>query len=171
MTEPSLPSPLKRIIRRLHQLEDGLLVAILLTMIGMAATQILMRNLVGGAVIWGDVLVRVLVLWIGMAGAMIASRRGEHIRIDLASRYLPENAKRWVDASVCLFTALTCTLVAYHAVRFVQMEYEFGGNAFARVPSWVCESIIPFGFLIIALRYYLLSVLHLRGETIGGRSR
>jgi len=34
--------------------------------------------------------------------------------------------------------------------------------AFARVPTWLCEAIIPFAFTVIALRYFLLSFVNLK---------
>jgi hypothetical protein len=38
------------------------------------------------------------------------------------------------------------------------MEFSVGGRAFAKVPSWLCESIIPIGFMVMAVRYSLLFV-------------
>jgi hypothetical protein len=37
------------------------------------------------------------------------------------------------------------------------MEHAYGDMAFAQVPVWLCESIIPCAFAVIALRYFLLS--------------
>jgi len=56
---------LERVRVFLYRLEDGILFALVLLMIGMAVTQILLRNLFHSAIIWGDMLVRILVLWIG----------------------------------------------------------------------------------------------------------
>jgi hypothetical protein len=42
------------------------------------------------------------------------------------------------------------------------MEFADGGIAFAQVPIWFCEAIIPFAFTVISLRYFLLSFLNLK---------
>ncbi len=160
-TEKSCPRP-GRFLRLLHRLEDGLLVGLLLAMITMAFFQIVMRNLFGISIVWGEVMVRVMVLWIGLLGAMIASRKGEHIRIDLMARLMPGRFQTLVDAGLQLITAAVCALMAVHAFRFVRSEFEYGGTAFARVPAWVCESIIPAAFLVISLRYLALFVQNLR---------
>jgi len=152
----------KRLQIALYRLEDGILVGLLLLMIGMAVTQIFLRNLFETAIVWGDVLVRILVLWVGLVGAMVASRQGNHINIDLLDRYLPGRAKTVVNFGVELFTALICSGVAYFSLRFVQMEYIDGGMAFAKVPAWVCEAIIPFAFVVIALRYFILSFINFK---------
>jgi TRAP-type C4-dicarboxylate transport system permease small subunit len=146
------------LVRWTRRLEDALLILALLAMIGMAVLQIVLRVFFHTGIVWGDELVRVLVLWLGMLGAISASRSDNHIRIDLASRYLPDRFKAWAGGIMQLATALVCGLAAWYAVRFVVIEFEFQGRAFAAVPSWVCEAIIPVGFAAIALRYLILSI-------------
>ena len=46
-------------------------------------------------------------------------------------------------------------MVADYGGRFVADEMEFGSTAFAGVPSWLCEAVIPFAFGMIALRHAL----------------
>jgi len=152
----------ERLQTALYRVEDGILVGLLLVMIGMAVTQIFLRNLFESGIVWSDVLVRTLVLWVGLVGAMVASRQGNHINIDIIERYLPPRAKPVVNFIVELFTALICSAVAYFSLQFVQIEFADGGYVFGRVPAWVCESIIPFAFAVIALRYYTLSFANLK---------
>jgi TRAP-type C4-dicarboxylate transport system permease small subunit len=152
----------KRVQITLHRLEDAILVGLLLLMIGMAVTQIFLRNLFEAGIVWGDVMVRILVLWVGLLGAMVASRHDNHIAIDILDRYMPECAKVYANFVIKLFTALICTIVAYYSLLFVQMEFADGGMAFAQVPTWLCEAIIPFAFSVIALRYFLLSFMNLK---------
>ena len=146
----------------LYWVEDAVLVGLLLLMIGMAVTQIFLRNLFGTGIAWSDVMVRILVLWVGLIGAMVASRQDNHITIDILDRYLPERGKVYANFVVKLFTALICAIAAYYSLLFVQMEFADGGMAFAQVPSWLCEAIIPFAFTVIALRYFLLSFVNLK---------
>jgi TRAP-type C4-dicarboxylate transport system permease small subunit len=152
----------KRIQTFLCRVEDGILVGLLLLMIGMAVTQIFLRNLFEGGIVWSDVLVRTLVLWVGLVGAMVASRQNNHINIDIIERYLPPRAKPIVNLIAELFTALICSAMAYFSLQFVQIEFADGGYVFAKVPAWICESIIPFAFAVISLRYYSLSYVNLK---------
>jgi TRAP-type C4-dicarboxylate transport system permease small subunit len=146
----------------LRLLEDGLLVGLFTLMVGMAVTQIVLRNLMGGGIVWGEILVRVLVLWIGLVGAMVASRKGKHISIDVVNRYLPPRAKEIARALVELFTALICAIAAFYSLRFVLADFEDGGLAFALVPVWLCESVIPVAFSVIALRHFLSFLINIR---------
>ena len=147
--------------RLLHRFEDYLLVGLLSLLIGTAVLQIALRNLFGSGIAWGDILVRMLVLWVGLVGAMLASRTDNHIRIDLATRYLPEKAIPAVNCQVGLFTAGVCGILGYYGYRFVEMEFMGGTAAFAQVPVWLCAAVIPFVFSIIALRYLLSAVSYL----------
>lgn len=156
-----------RLIRWFHWLEDGLIVTILLVMIVAAVLQIFLRNVMDSSVVWIDPLLQHAVLWIGLLGAMIASRKDEHIRIDVASRYLPRHLHRWLVLVVDLFTCGICLLVAWYSAVFVLEEAQFGGAAFASVPGWLAQAVIPFGFSVIGLRYAILVVLGLLGRRPG----
>jgi len=162
MKEEPRKSFVERAQMILYRVEDSILVGLLLLMITLAVLQIFLRNLFETGIVWSDVLVRILVLWVGLAGAMVASRQGNHINIDILDRFLPERAKIVVNFIVELFTAFICAIVAYYSLQFVQMEFADGGMAFARVPVWLCEAIIPFAFVVIAIRYILLSIINLK---------
>lgn len=155
------PFSLERIRHILHRFEDGILVGLLVLMISVAVLQIFLRNVFETAIIWGDALVRILVLWIALAGAMVASREDNHISIDIVSRYLPQKFRLAASTITSLFTALICGIVAWYSLKFVMMEMEDGGMAFARVPAWICESIIPFSFSVIGMRYVILSIINI----------
>jgi C4-dicarboxylate transporter, DctQ subunit len=155
-------SLLTRSLSLLQRLEDAVLVGLLTVMIALAVAQILLRNLFEGGILWGDLLVRVLVLWLGLLGAMVATRQNQHIRIDIIARFLPERIQRAADALVSLFTAAICAAAAWFGLQFVVSEREFGGLAFAGVPVWLCAAIIPCAFAVIALRFLILTALNLR---------
>lgn len=143
---------LRRTQQFLNRIEDGLLIGLLLTMMVIAIFQILLRNLFEAGIVWGDPLLRMLVLWVGLIGAMVATRFDNHIRIDLLNRYLPNHLKAIVKVIVGSFTAITCGILAFYSFQFVRFEFEDGGFAFAKVPVWFCASIIPLAFLVITLR-------------------
>jgi TRAP-type C4-dicarboxylate transport system permease small subunit len=149
---------LPRVGRLVQKIEDTILISLLLTMITLAVLQIFLRNFFDSGIIWGDSLVRVLVLWIGLIGAMVASRTDNHISIDILSRYLPPRIKRYSSLVTHVFTVVVTALMAWFSLDFVRMEMGENLIAFANVPAWVCESIIPFAFAVISLRYALFSI-------------
>ena len=152
------------LMRGLHRFEDALIVAILLGMMVLAVAQILLRNLAGTSLVWIDPLLQNAVLWIGMLGAMIASRKDEHISIDVASQLLPPFLHRWLLSIVDLFTSAICGVAAWFSLMSVRDEASFGMMAFASVPAWWLQVIVPLGFGSIALRYAILFCMGLVGR-------
>ncbi len=153
---------MKRILRFLGAAEDAVLAILLTAMIAMAALQIVLRNLLDSSVGWGDPALRVSVLWVGLLGAMAATRDDRQISVDVLSRFLPARWNARVRILTDLFTAAVTGFFTWHAVRLVLEDRASGMTAFASVPVWVCELILPFGVGIIAVRYLLYAVHHTR---------
>lgn len=155
-------SPLGRFIRLLHVVEDGILILLLTGMLLLGVTQILLRNFFDSGLLWAGPLLRVMLLWLGLLGAMVASRYDKHIAIDVLSRLIAEKWRPWLRMATDLFTGVICVVVAFYAGRFVLDEMTYAVPAFAGVPAWVLEIIIPLAFGVIALRYLSMSVVRLK---------
>jgi TRAP-type C4-dicarboxylate transport system permease small subunit len=147
---------LARPARALAAVEDAALVVMLALLVALAFGQIALRQL-NVSLPWGDPLTRLLVLWVGVLGAVAASRASEHITIDAVSRFLPPWLQLAVGAATALFASAICALVAYQSVRFVLFERESGAGGFGFVPEWVAALVLPLGFALIAARYALLA--------------
>ena len=46
-------------------------------------------------------------------------------------------------------------MFAWYSYQFVLLDYEDGIIAFASVPAWVCEVVMPVGASLICLRYLI----------------
>ena len=149
----SLSSLLKKLDFLGRRLEDIFLAALLTLMILLAGWQIVQRNFIGGGMIWGDELLRLMVLWLGLLGAMAASRDNRHVSIDLMLRFLPQKFKPPVQMTLHLFTAIVCGMLAYSSLSFVQMEHEYQTKVLTGLPAWWFELILPIGFGMMSFRY------------------
>lgn len=151
----------RHLINGLRHLEDGILALVLTLMILLAIGQVLLRNFWGTGFDWADPLLRILVLWIALLGAMAATRDDNHISIDVLSKFLPRFLKKPAQLISHWFAAVICSLLAWQGARLTQMDYQDATMAFASVPAWICQLIIPFGFGVMSLRFLLhgLSVL------------
>jgi len=135
-----------------------------LALVGLAAWQILARNLWGGGLSWAEPVLRALVLWLGLLGAMVATRDGGHIRIDVLGRLLPPRWSRLNARLVDAVSAAVCALLAYQGARLVAMDWEEATPAFGAVPAWAVELAIPLGFSVMALRFALQAVVRPSAE-------
>jgi TRAP-type C4-dicarboxylate transport system permease small subunit len=145
-----------RLIKAVNKIEDWLLISMLATMVILAVTQIVYRNFSGGGVAWIDPLLRMLVLWVALSGAVIASRTDNHIRIDFFAKYISGKYYIYIKRVVHAYCVVICVVIAWYSIKFVQMDYEYETVAFAGIPAWITELIIPVAFGLMALRYFLL---------------
>jgi C4-dicarboxylate transporter DctQ subunit len=157
---------MKRLLVLVHRLEDSILVLLLLAMILLAGYDILARTLFGGGVSWIPPLLRVMVLWIGLLGALLATRSREHISIDLINRLGGPVLKKVSSVMTLIFASVVSGIVAWHSGKYVQMALEFGDMAFADVPAWPLQLIIPISFGLMALRFGIQSIQTLIGKEV-----
>ena len=154
MTEPVLAGEAPGRAERFGRwLENGLLALVLFAMIGLAASQVLLRSVFGGGLAWADEALRLLVLWAAMLGAIAASRDNVHLRIDLLSRFLPTAWRRWTAVVVDLFAALVSAILAWYSWRFMTQAREFEDQVLGGWPAWYFQAILPVAFALIAYRY------------------
>jgi TRAP-type C4-dicarboxylate transport system permease small subunit len=149
---------INKIYQLLLKTETGILVALLISMMVMAVVQIILRNVFSSGISWADAFVRISVLWLAFVGAMVASRSGRHIIIDVFLKTLNEKTQHIVQRITDVFTAVVCFVITFYSFKFVKFEYGDAGLAFSNIPNWLCEAIIPFAFLIIGLRYFFSAI-------------
>lgn len=154
---PSRPVPATRLGLALERLEDVLLALLLGTMVILAGGQILLRNVFDAGISWVDPFLRMLVLWVSLLGALVASRHNRQISVDLVSRFAAPRWQRWINVLIGLVTAGITGVIAWHSARFFIMEYQDGLEVIPGFPAWLPILILPLAFGLIALRYLLFA--------------
>lgn len=142
--------------RVLHLFENSLLVAALTAMLLIAIMQIFLRNFFDGGFLWAESFLRILVLWVAMLGALIATRENNHITIDALTRFLP--GRKFILLVSNFAAGTICGVVSWYAFEFVGYEYQDQTVAFANIPTWLCQSILPVGFAGMSLRFLMTSI-------------
>ena len=120
-----------------------------------SALGFLNRNLGIAGSPWLDILPRYLTLFIGLLGAAIATRRGSHIALDLASKLLPEVAARWTGFVADTLAAIVSGILALSAWDFIVVEQEGGAEILNVLPSWGPAVVLLWGFGIASFRFLL----------------
>jgi TRAP-type C4-dicarboxylate transport system permease small subunit len=149
---------LRKINNYIARIEEVLLLVIVLLMVLLSFTQVVLRNLFDHGIIWGDIFLRNLVLWVGFIGASLASKEERHINIDVFSRALKGRSKKAVQAAVQLFAAIISAILTNAAFNFVWQERSFNTILFADIPAWYFQSIIPLGFAMMSVRFVFSAV-------------
>ncbi|NOX37658.1 MAG: TRAP transporter small permease [Calditrichaeota bacterium] len=139
----------------LYLVENSLIVLILGTMVLLAFLQVVLRNFFSTGILWGDIFLRHLVLWVGFIGASLATREKKHINIDVLTRILPKRFVPLVQIVVDSITVIVAYVLMKAAWRMVVFEKEGGSELFAGLPVWIFQLIIPIGFGLIGFRFLL----------------
>jgi TRAP-type C4-dicarboxylate transport system permease small subunit len=153
-----LPSFLLRLDRFGRLLENIALVTLLSGMMLLAVGQIVLRELFDTGIIWADELVRLIVLWLAMVGAVAACRDDRHIRIDAITHLFPDKVIDIIRVVVDLFAAAVCAVIAVHAYRYLQLEIEFRDTVLVDIPAWIAHLVVPVSFAVLSYRF-VVSVL------------
>jgi len=147
----------RAIFNFLNRLEEVFLCVLVVVMISLACTQIFLRDIFAQGFVWADPLLRYLVIWAGLFGADIATRKNKHISIDIISHLIPRSLESWLMALIHLFAAAVCAGLTYAAVVFIQNEASFSsGREILGIPSWELNLAFPVAFCLISLRFLIL---------------
>jgi TRAP-type C4-dicarboxylate transport system permease small subunit len=150
---------LKSIESVLNKIEGAVLIFLLLVMLFMAFGQVVLRNFFSGGLVWGDILLRHLVLWIGFLGAALATSGERHLNIDILTRYLPERLRGAVAALSNVFAAAVCFFLFRASLTFIGFEIVNKNTVFADIPSWFAQIIIPIGFGLLTFHFIVRAIL------------
>ena len=151
---------LRALDRLLVRIETVLLVIFLGLMVILAFAQVILRNVLGGGFLWGDPVVRQMVMWSGFMGAAIAASQDRHISIDALTKFLKGRVKDIVHVITSLFASAVCFYLARAAWVFLQDEKQSGNELVTGIPSWIGLIIIPIGFALLTVHFALTAVEH-----------
>lgn len=146
---------LQKIDSGLAQGENFLIFLTLGLMVGLSFLQVLLRNFFESGILWADIFLRHLVLWVGFIGASLATRNEKHINIDILTRMVPVKIVPYIKISVDLVTVVVCIILAKASYTFLTFEIEAETIIFKNIPAWYFQIIMPAGFSLIGIRFVL----------------
>jgi TRAP-type transport system small permease protein len=93
---------LHRIARLVEIITAAPLIAAGAVMVGVVLAATFSRYVLNDPITWSEELARYLMIWIGLVGASVTLRHGEHIRITAISMLLPKPVRMVTDLLVAL---------------------------------------------------------------------
>lgn len=133
--------------------ENGSAALALLAMGALPVLELALRTFFETGIPGSTAYVQNLTLWVGFLGAMLASRENRHLSLSTGSLDLPTSSKNFVNA----FRAAVCAAVAaglsWACLDFVRAEMHSPAGIAGWLPIWAVESILPFAFAIMTVRF------------------
>ena len=152
----------------LGKIETGALCLIVAMMLGLAVLKIVMRYVFSASLLWSDIMLQHLTLWLCFFGAALATCERRHISIDVLSRILPRSVTRWTHLVIDCIALVVVGILAYYGFLFIEDEKSSEAILIGSVPLWWAKTIIPYGFVLIGVHVMLQIGIHLREDTIEG---
>lgn len=147
--------------RVIRHIENAVIVLLLSVLLLVCFVQVAGRLFFNIGFVAADPLIYQLVLWIGLVGAVIASREKSHITIDIVSRFATGRWLAFIQTITYLFSAGICLFLAWISIRFIRDERAFSDAELLGIPVWIWQIILPVSFLIIGSRYAKYAVMKL----------
>ncbi len=154
---------IKTIENILGYIENGLLVIFLTATVGIAFLQVILREIWSTGILWADVFLRHLVLWIGFLGAALAAKESRHFSIDVITKKLPPMLRRIVQVSLDVSAALVCYFLSSAGVSFVLDEIKYNTQPLFTflgkdIMAYYMEIIIPIGFALVGIHFLFKAI-------------
>jgi len=140
--------------------------ALVVAEVVLLATGVFMRYVMRNALIWSDELATILLLWLAMLGAVVAYRRGEHIRMTALLRRVSEPTKKVLEAISSVVVAIFVIEVMPATFKFFQQEQIDLTPALNFPRSYVVLAIMVGLSLILILA--LLRLSEMPGRVVAG---
>lgn len=152
---------LERVSLAIEVVAGGLLALITLTVVASAASRYLFSYPLPDAFDLSRLLMGAAVMW----GLASVGYRGNHIKVDLLSEFLPPRYRRWVDSFAwAVLLAFTC-LIAYR-LAFPILNAAGSGEVTMelRLPLWPFFTVIWLGVVVSILTVFTRLVLVATGR-------
>lgn len=149
----------RQIMNGIVRFEEMLLSLFLIVMILLACYQIALRWFTSGGIIWIDPLLRYLVLWSGLLGAVLATAKEGHISLDVIGYLLSDRVKDGIRVLTCAFSTVVSLFLLRATLLFIGSEIEFGSSGLFGLPSWGWNLIFPIAFAMISFHFGVATLL------------
>jgi len=136
----------------------------LLSLLLLTIVQVIARNFFDTGFNEIELVQRHLVIYVAFLGAILATERNRHIKIDALCACLSFQIRALTIRPFLFLTSLVCAAMTYYAFNFWSDEWEFSADN----ERWVLImlTIYPIGYTLLSLHFFLLSIVGLDRQTM-----
>lgn len=144
-----------RIIARIEQFENAVLVWTILGLALIGFIQVFCRYLFNYSFTWYEELGRYLGVFLTFLGAAIGVRKGSHFTMDLLVSHLPRPWQQLLRFCTCCLSGSFCLLVVFYTWKVAARLHRYGTTSPSmEIPLYLVYLPILFFSLVMGLRFF-----------------
>lgn len=139
------------LLTRIERLTASVLIAILTIFV---VLDVASREIMKQGIPWAQKGAVYLMIWAGFLGAILVTQKVEHLRPEIADKFWTGKLKNIYLRLHNFIVFCFCASMAYYSFLYVLESKEFQDqNVIINMSMWVLQSIIPYAFSSMSLRY------------------
>jgi TRAP-type C4-dicarboxylate transport system permease small subunit len=167
-----IPQPARMesgVLSRVDRVVSVIVIAGFSLMAIVIAIQVLARYIWNSPTVWSEELAISLFVWSTMLAIPLGLRRGEHLTLDVVSRYLSPRATRWLALAIALLTSGVFVILGYLTIGLLPAANRqllagiAGGLGVEAKVSWVYVAV-PVGAVLAVLFTAERAIAFFRGR-------
>src|SRR5262245_27552202 len=139
-------------VRKLVSLENGVLALVLGAIVLVPIAETLLRSLFKTGISGSTTIVQHLTLLVGMFGGAVAARESRMLALSTVDTFLKGRVRDVLHCLTYGFAAAVAAFLCVAGVLWIQTEIPTGTELVYGIPAWIVQSVLPFGFALVAIR-------------------
>ena len=126
-----------------------------LAIVVLMATNVVLRYLFSYGSVWSQELEWHLLAPLILFAIAYAMQKGEHVRVDVAYAHFSPRAKEAVNVLAALLCLAISMIIIFFSIKYVEQAYVIGEKSAdpgGLTHRWVLKSLIPLGFMLLAVQ-------------------
>jgi TRAP-type C4-dicarboxylate transport system permease small subunit len=160
MIEATVPVSAARVLSGLQAIEKAVAVSSILGAAAALIADLLGRELFGQGIFGAQRAAVHLTFLAGMLGFVVATDRGEHLRIKATDHLLPPTWSPWIERVGSVLSAVILGVLALHAFGFTMQTRGVGEMSVTLgIPIWPIQAVMVYAFASAGLRHLVYAAL------------
>jgi len=139
----------------IKSIEQGFTLVVFIGLVLLPATEVITRLFGSTGVVASSVLVQHFTLWIGFAGAVIATRRNKLLSLTTKPLFESETKINWFKYVGKITTIFIVLALAYGSWELVKIEMAYPVKIAPFLSRWSAQMVMPIGFILIAIHLFM----------------
>ena len=138
----------------LDNFEETILVYSYLLIIPLLTVQVVSRYVFNHSISWSEELARYVFIWQIWLGSSYCVKKNRHIRIDIFTNHLSENARKIYEIVITISSIVFCCFLIYKGGQVVMMITNLHQTSPAlKIPMQLIYACVPISCALMVARY------------------